>query len=102
MTLHFQPGIWAGVELLNPVGLHSGIVDNTEYFCCKPLHGVLAPLWTLENVQSTVQPCDSTMEPFNETLSFRTRSEMDKTKTYRYIISWLFCYYDELEAVGVW
>lgn len=73
MTLHFQPGIWAGVELLNPVGLHSGIVDNTEYFCCKPLHGVFAPLWTLENVQSTVQPCDSTMEPFNEKLSFRTR-----------------------------
>ena len=35
-TAHFQPGIWAGVELDNPVGLHNGFVDDIEYFVCKP------------------------------------------------------------------
>ena len=50
-SFSFQPGIWAGVELFNPVGLHGGLVDNIEYFCCQPRHGVFAPLWTIELAQ---------------------------------------------------
>ena len=36
LTRHLQPGVWAGVELHRPVGLHGGEVDNVEYFICKP------------------------------------------------------------------
>ena len=55
LTFSFQPGVWAGVELINPVGLHGGLVDNVEYFCCQPRHGVFAPLWTIELVQHREQ-----------------------------------------------
>lgn len=55
LSFSFQPGVWAGVELINPVGLHGGLVDNVEYFCCQPRHGVFAPLWTIELVQDQEQ-----------------------------------------------
>ena len=55
LSFLFQPGVWAGVELINPVGLHGGLVDNVEYFCCQPRHGVFAPLWTIELVQDRDQ-----------------------------------------------
>ena len=38
-NIHFQPGLWAGLELLSPVGLHDGRVDDVEYFRCKPRYG---------------------------------------------------------------
>ena len=49
---HFQTGVWAGVDLVNPVGLHNGTVDGLEYFSCRPHHGVFAPLCKLEKIQS--------------------------------------------------
>ena len=54
--------MWAGVELFNPVGLHNGFVDNVEYFCCEPRHGVFAPLWTLECVQAPPYPSSATLK----------------------------------------
>ena len=35
-NFHAQPGLWAGLELDSPVGLHDGRVDEVEYFRCKP------------------------------------------------------------------
>ena len=49
---HFKPGIWAGIDLFTPVGLHNGTVDGEQYFSCSPKHGVFAPLWKLEYVKS--------------------------------------------------
>ena len=49
---HFKPGIWAGIDLFTPVGLHNGTVDGVQYFSCQPKHGVFAPLWKLECIQS--------------------------------------------------
>ena len=38
---HFAPsGIWAGLELVDPLGLHNGTVLGREYFDCAPLHGM--------------------------------------------------------------
>ena len=38
-NLHSQPGVWAGLELHSPVGLHDGRLDDVEYFRCKPRYG---------------------------------------------------------------
>ena len=38
-NIHSQPGVWAGLELHSPVGLHDGRLDGVEYFRCKPRYG---------------------------------------------------------------
>ena len=40
----FASGQWAGVELIEPVGKNDGSVLGIQYFSCKHLHGVFAPL----------------------------------------------------------
>ncbi|TRY74970.1 hypothetical protein TCAL_11612 [Tigriopus californicus] len=37
----FAPGIWAGLELRNPVGKHDGVIEGRRYFQTKPHHGVM-------------------------------------------------------------
>ena len=39
-NIHSQSGVWAGLELHSPVGLHDGRLDDVEYFRCKPRYGV--------------------------------------------------------------
>ena len=36
----FQTGKWVGIELDEPQGKNSGIVQGKRYFECKPNHGV--------------------------------------------------------------
>ncbi|KAK0058804.1 CAP-Gly domain-containing linker protein 1 [Biomphalaria pfeifferi] len=40
----FAKGIWAGVELDEPLGKNDGAVAGKRYFDCKPLHGLFAPV----------------------------------------------------------
>ncbi|WAR30810.1 CE350-like protein [Mya arenaria] len=42
-NVQFAPGIWAGVELEEPVGRHDGIEDGVRYFNCKKKHGLIVP-----------------------------------------------------------
>jgi len=37
----FAAGIWIGLELRNPKGKHSGVVQGRRYFTCKESHGVM-------------------------------------------------------------
>ncbi|ORZ17985.1 CAP Gly-rich domain-containing protein, partial [Absidia repens] len=39
-TTHFQKGRWIGVELDDPKGKNTGLVQGKRYFDCKPQHGV--------------------------------------------------------------
>ena len=38
-NVKFEAGLWAGVELDEPVGRHSGSVSGVQYFKCRPKHG---------------------------------------------------------------
>ncbi|CAG5135937.1 unnamed protein product, partial [Candidula unifasciata] len=40
----FAKGVWAGVELDEPLGKNDGAVAGKRYFDCKPLHGLFAPI----------------------------------------------------------
>jgi hypothetical protein len=45
-SVHFVPdsaGLWCGIELDDPDGLHDGTVDGVRYFTCRDGHGILAP-----------------------------------------------------------
>lgn len=39
-TTSFQTGKWVGVELDEPLGKNSGVVQGKRYFDCKNNHGV--------------------------------------------------------------
>jgi len=39
--VRFAKGVWAGVELVERLGMHDGQVGGKRYFRCKPNHGVL-------------------------------------------------------------
>lgn len=43
-TTKFAPGIWAGVELEEPLGKNNGTIDSITYFRCSPYHGIFAPI----------------------------------------------------------
>jgi dynactin 1 len=40
-TTLFAPGKWVGVELGEPKGKNSGIVQGKEYFQCPENHGIM-------------------------------------------------------------
>ncbi len=42
--VEFASGVWAGVELDEPVGKNSGQVAGVRYFSCPANHGVFAPI----------------------------------------------------------
>lgn len=37
--VEFKPGYWVGVEFDEPIGKHSGTVDDIAYFSCRNKHG---------------------------------------------------------------
>ena len=39
-TTDFAPGKWIGVELFDPRGKNSGLVNGKEYFKCADNHGL--------------------------------------------------------------
>ena len=47
-TRIFKAGLWCGIELDSPVGLHGGSVGGVEYFCSRDNHGIFAPVWKVE------------------------------------------------------
>lgn len=60
---HLAPGIFCGIELLDPDGNHNGEVNGHRYFFCLPNHGIFAPkekvcLDTSNDVESLVSDSD--------------------------------------------
>ncbi|NP_001349445.1 uncharacterized protein LOC449988 isoform 1 [Danio rerio] len=43
-STEFAGGLWAGVELQQPVGKNDGSVAGVQYFTCPIKHGIFAPL----------------------------------------------------------
>ncbi|XP_056598340.1 CAP-Gly domain-containing linker protein 4-like isoform X2 [Triplophysa dalaica] len=43
-STEFSGGLWAGVELHQPVGKNDGSVAGVQYFSCPNKHGIFAPL----------------------------------------------------------
>uniref|UniRef100_A0A8C1BSB5 Si:dkeyp-47f9.4 n=1 Tax=Cyprinus carpio carpio TaxID=630221 RepID=A0A8C1BSB5_CYPCA len=43
-STEFAGGLWAGVELHQPVGKNDGSVAGVQYFSCPIKHGIFAPL----------------------------------------------------------
>lgn len=43
-STEFAGGLWAGVELQQPVGKNDGSVSGVQYFTCPIKHGIFAPL----------------------------------------------------------
>jgi len=43
----FAPGVWAGVQLDEPIGKNDGRVNGVRYFACRPMHGIFSKLNTL-------------------------------------------------------
>ncbi|XP_064477315.1 CAP-Gly domain-containing linker protein 3-like isoform X2 [Ornithodoros turicata] len=43
-TIHFAAGVWAGVELYDPLGKNDGSLGGISYFHCDMNHGIFAPI----------------------------------------------------------
>lgn len=57
----FAKGVWAGVELEEPMGKNDGAVSGKRYFQCGPKYGLFAPLPKVEKLASAGS-MDSSME----------------------------------------
>uniref|UniRef100_A0A0B7BEA5 CAP-Gly domain-containing protein n=1 Tax=Arion vulgaris TaxID=1028688 RepID=A0A0B7BEA5_9EUPU len=47
----FAKGVWAGVELEEPLGKNDGAVAGKRYFDCKPMHGLFAPVHKISQIE---------------------------------------------------
>jgi len=51
--VRFAKGLWAGVELVEKMGMHDGQVGGKRYFRCKPKHGIFVDV---ANVRKKILP----------------------------------------------
>ncbi|XP_077499667.1 CAP-Gly domain-containing linker protein 4-like isoform X1 [Amblyomma americanum] len=54
-TIHFATGIWAGVELCNPLGKNDGSLGGVSYFQCPMNHGIFAPITKIQKYDGSPQ-----------------------------------------------
>lgn len=52
----FASGVWAGVELDDPLGKNDGSVDGKRYFDCAPRFGLFAPISKVSRSPSNRKP----------------------------------------------
>lgn len=50
-TIHFAPGVWAGVELYDPLGKNDGSLGGISYFQCEMNHGIFAPITKVQKYE---------------------------------------------------
>lgn len=54
-TTSFQTGKWVGVELDEPEGKNSGVVQGKRYFECKTNHGVFTRPTNVKIIEVNIQ-----------------------------------------------
>ncbi len=47
----FNPGVWVGIELDEPIGKNNGSVSGVQYFTCRPKYGIFAKFENVEIAQ---------------------------------------------------
>lgn len=67
-STEFAGGLWAGVELHQPVGKNDGSVAGVQYFMCPNKHGIFAPLSKISKLSErrkdrSRQPCTPVPHP---------------------------------------
>ncbi|XP_059141289.1 CAP-Gly domain-containing linker protein 1-like isoform X2 [Physella acuta] len=70
----FAKGVWAGVELDEPLGKNDGAVAGKRYFDCKPLHGLFAPVHKISRAGSATSTPSPHSRPLMST-SLRSSRE---------------------------
>lgn len=43
-STHLASGLWCGIALDDPEGIHDGLVNDVRYFTCRKGHGIFAPV----------------------------------------------------------
>ncbi|XP_057184054.1 CAP-Gly domain-containing linker protein 4-like isoform X1 [Triplophysa rosa] len=61
-STEFAGGLWAGVELHQPVGKNDGSVAGVQYFSCPNKHGIFAPLSKISKISERSK--ESSRQPY--------------------------------------
>lgn len=59
--VQFQEGLWAGVELDQPLGKNDGSISGIRYFHCSPNHGIFVGVHRIQP-SSVIQPSDKSKD----------------------------------------
>jgi len=83
--VRFAKGIWAGVELVEKLGMHDGQVGGKRYFRCKPNHGVLCDSAKITKKIKPEELLERVTLLNNEVLDLRKENEEITSKNKIYV-----------------
>jgi hypothetical protein len=85
-TVHFDQGLWLGVEFGEPVGISDGTIGGVLYFQCKPGHGLF--LQAPARIADPDAGCTITQSPMSSpiALSSKTSSPFRRNSTLEQVI----------------
>jgi len=82
--VRFAKGLWAGVELVEKLGMHDGQVGGKRYFRCKPNHGVLCDSAKITKKIKPEELLERVTLLNNENLDLRKENEKITSKNKAY------------------